>query len=609
MALTSDLAIAPRAAAAATLAEAFQLTVQDFPDRVALRTKEDEVLLTWAQYGDRVRRIAGGLSALDVGRGDTVALFLGSRPEFHLCDAAAAHLGATPFSVYNTYPAEQVAHLLDDSGANVLITERAMLETARAAAHQAGVDHLVVVDNAGVEDVTTLSELEGLSEDDFDFEAAWRAVTPDDLVTIIYTSGTTGPPKGVQLTHANVLATLRAYFEVVEFPDEGRVVSWLPMAHIAERACSHYLPIVRGYTTTCCPDPREVVAYLPEVRPTWFFAVPRVWEKLKAAIEAGIEADPESERRDAAKWAVATGLKRTRALQAGEQISAEDDLVYRKADELVLSSMRARLGLDEVRSVNVGAAPCPPGVIEFFHALGIPLAELYGMSESCGAGCVNPPDRVKIGTVGPPLPGVEARLAGASPASPGESVVGEILLRGPMVMSGYRNDPEKTREVIDGDGWLATGDIGEFDEDGYLRIVDRKKELIINAAGKNMSPANIEAAIKGANPLIGQAVAIGDNRPYNVALLVLDPDAAKVFAAKHGADPGDISGHPALAEAIEAGIEKANATLARVEQIKKWKLLPGEWQPGGDELTPTSKLKRKPIATKYAREIEALYAA
>jgi long-subunit acyl-CoA synthetase (AMP-forming) len=237
-------------------------------------------------------------------------------------------------------------------------------------------------------------------------------------------------------------------------------------------------------------------------------------------------------------------------------------------------------------------------VIEFFHALGIPLAELYGMSESCGAGCVNPPHRVKIGTVGPPLPGVEVRLADDN----------EILLRGPVVMSGYRTAPEKTREVIDGAGWLATGDIGEFDEDGYLRIVDRKKELIINAAGKNMSPANIEAAIKGAGPLIDQAVAIGDNRPYNVALLVLDPDAARAFAAKHGVDPGELAAHPALAESIEATIEKANATLARVEQIKRWKLLPGEWQPGGDELTPTSKLKRKPIATKYAQEIEALYA-
>jgi long-subunit acyl-CoA synthetase (AMP-forming) len=240
--------------------------------------------------------------------------------------------------------------------------------------------------------------------------------------------------------------------------------------------------------------------------------------------------------------------------------------------------------------VNVGAAPTPPDVIKFFHAIGIPLAELWGMSETCGAGCVNPPDRIKIGTVGPPTPGVEISLAED----------GEVLVRGRVVMSGYRNQPDKTKETIDDEGWLHTGDIGELDEDGYLKIVDRKKELIINAAGKNMSPANIEATVKSSSPLIGQAVAIGDARPYNVALITLDPDVAPGFIEQKGED--------AVQAEVQRGVDAANEQLARVEQIKKFKILDEEWQPGGDELTPTMKLKRKPIQEKYAAEIDALYA-
>jgi long-chain acyl-CoA synthetase len=266
----------------------------------------------------------------------------------------------------------------------------------------------------------------------------------------------------------------------------------------------------------------------------------------------------------------------------------------------VLSKIRSMLGLDELESMNVGAAPTPREVIEFYHALGLPLAELWGMSETTGAGACNPPDKIKIGTVGPPGPGIEMKLAED----------GELLMRGPVNMPGYRNAPDKTREAIDEEGWLHTGDVGEFDEDGYLKIVDRKKELIINASGKNMSPANIEAKIKSASPLIGQAIAIGDGRPYNVALITLDPDAAPVFAQQHGIEDTSfesLSQQPAVLEAVEQGIARANDDLARVEQIKKFKLLPNEWQPGGEELTPTMKLKRKPIAEKYQQEIEELY--
>jgi long-subunit acyl-CoA synthetase (AMP-forming) len=549
---------------ASTVAEAFQITAQTHPERCALRLKGDELSITWAEYADRVRRTAAGLAGLGLERGSSMGIMLTNRPEFHWFDAAALHLGATPFSIYNTYAPEQVRYQLQDAGARILVTEQAFAERLQGLD---GVEHLIVVDDEDGLDV------ESHAPDGFDFEAAWRAVEPDDVLTLIYTSGTTGPPKGVQLNHSNLIAAVNGFDQVIAFPDDGRVVSWLPMAHIAERACSHYLPMLLGFTTTCCPDPRQVVAYLPEVKPTWFFAVPRIWEKLKAAIEAGVAGEQDEAKKQATEWALGVGLKKVRAEQAGEEVPEELAQEYAKADELVLSKIRARLGLDRIESVNVGAAPTPREVIEFFHAIGIALAELWGMSETTGYGACNPP-----------------RLADD----------GEVLIRGPVVTPGYRNQPDKTREAIDAEGWLHTGDVGEFDEDGYLKIVDRKKELIINAAGKNMSPANIEAKVKASSPLIGQVIAIGDGRPYNVALITLDPDVRPGFVEQHGED--------AVEAEVRRGVDAANEQLARVEQIKKFKVLTDEWQPGGDELTPTMKLKRKPIHEKYAEEIEALYA-
>jgi long-subunit acyl-CoA synthetase (AMP-forming) len=580
------------------MAEAFQMTVEAHPDRPALRLKGDAMTMSWREYGERVRALTAGLAGLGLGAGDTLGLMLINRPEFHLFDAAALHAGATPFSIYNTYAREQIQYQILDAGARIVVTESAFLDRV---AGLEGVEHLIVVDGEGADGTLTIADVEASAEEGFDFEAVWRAVGPDDLLTLIYTSGTTGPPKGVQLTHENLLSAVRGFDQVIAFPDEGRVVSWLPMAHIAERSCSHYLPMVLGFTTTCCDDPRQVIAYLPEVKPTWFFAVPRIWEKLKAAIEAGIGAEQDAARKKAAEWALDVGLRKVRAEQAGETPSKELLEEHARADELVLAKMRAQLGLDAIESVNVGAAPTPREVIEFFHAIGVPLAELWGMSETCGYGTCNPPDRIKIGTVGPVSPGAEISLAED----------GEVLVRGPVVMAGYRNQPDKTREAIDDDGWLHTGDVGEFDEDGYLKIVDRKKELIINAAGKNMSPANIEAKVKASNPLIGQAIAIGDMRPYNVALVTLDPDVAPVFANQHGLESGaiaDLARDPAVIEEVQRGVDAANDELARVEQIKRFLVLPDEWQPGGEELTPTMKLKRKPIAEKYAEEIEALYA-
>ncbi len=595
----------PKGLDAATMAEAFQLTAAEHADRVAIRTRGDEFSITWGGYADRVRSVAAGLAAIGVGHGDTVGIMLTNRPEFHFADTAAIHLGATPFSIYNTSTPEQIGFLLEDAGNRILFTEQAMLDTVLAArdAASSALETIVVVDGDGDagDNTISLADLEQMGGEEFDFEAAWRAVQPDDLLTLIYTSGTTGPPKGVQLTHANLLATMGAFDELLRLPADGRLVSWLPMAHIAERNCTQYLPMTHGLTTTCCPDPRQVVAYLVEVRPTWFFAVPRIWEKLKAAMEIAFDAEPDVDRKEAVVRALEVGMKKVRAEQAVGIAPPELALEYAKADEEVLSDLRARIGLDKAEAVNVGAAPTPRQVIEFFHAIGVELSELWGLSETSGAGTTNPPGRVRIGTVGPATPGVELKLADD----------GEVLLRGGTVMAGYRNDPEKTAETIDADGWLHTGDVGELGDDGYLTIIDRKKELIINSAGKNMSPANIEAAIKTASPLIGQVCAVGDDRPFNVALIVLDPDAAPVFAQQEGIEDDSLeslAGEQAILEEVAAAVERGNADLARVEQIKRFKVVAAEWEAGGDELTPTMKLKRSPIERKYAAEIEELYA-
>jgi long-chain acyl-CoA synthetase len=591
----------PVGLAASTLCEAFQMTSAANPERVALRTKGGEREYTWADYAQKVRALSEGFVSLGLRPGDTLGVMLTNRPEFHFADTAAMHVGATPFSVYNTYSSEQIEFLVGDASCPIVVTEQAFLERIVAVQRACGtLKHVIVVDGEAPEGVLTLDEVTERGADGFDFESSWRAVKPEDVLTLIYTSGTTGPPKGVQLTHDNLVQAVRSFDKLIPFPNDGRVVSYLPMAHVAERNCSHYLPLVLGFTVTCCPNPREVIGYLPEVRPTWFFAVPRIWEKLKAALEAGVEAEQDPERKQATLWALDVGLRKVRAGQAGEEVSAELAQEHAKADALVFSKIRTALGLDDLMSLNVGAAPTPREVIEFFHALGLPLAELWGMSETCGAGTCNPPDRVKIGTVGPPAPGIEIKLADD----------GEVLIRGPVIMKGYRNAPEQTAETIDSDRWLHTGDIGEIDEDGYLKIVDRKKELIISAGGKNMSPANIEAKVKASSPLIGQAVAIGDARPFNVALITLDPDVAPAFAQQRGiADTSfeALAVEQAVIDEVQRGVDAANESLARVEQIKKFKILPTDWEPGGDELTPTMKLKRKPISQKYAGEIDSLY--
>jgi long-chain acyl-CoA synthetase len=583
---------------ARNLIQVLEATVERVGDDVAIRTADDSVTLTWNDVKDRSRAIAGGLSGLGVSKGDTVALLLSNRPEFIPVDLAAVSLGAVPFSIYPTLTPDQIQYVVSDAGARVAIVEAALLDGLVAAKQRLPeLEHVIVLD--GEAGTGTLAELEA-ADPHFDPAPIVAALGPDDLLTLIYTSGTTGPPKGVQLSHRNLMSLTSGVEDMITLPERGgKVISWLPAAHIAERGAHYYLPVERGLTVTICPDPRKIVEFLPEVRPTWFFAVPRIWEKLKAGLE-GMVANMPEEQGARSRAALDAALTKVRLEQAGQEVPDALAEAVAKADEEMFANLRKMLGLDQSVAVNTGAAPTPRGVLEFFAAIGIWVGELWGMSETCGLATCNPPERIKIGTVGPPVRGIEIKLAAD----------GEVLVKGDSVMPGYRNLPEKTAETIDPDGWLLTGDIGELDEEGYLRIVDRKKELIITAAGKNLSPANIESRLKMI-PLVDQAVAIGDRRKFISALLTLDPEAAPAWAAKHRIEDTDLvslAQNPKVIAEVQRGVDTANEDLARVEGVKRFKLLAQPWEPGGDELTPTMKLKRKPIADKYAAEIDALYA-
>jgi long-chain acyl-CoA synthetase len=554
-----------------TICELFQNAGDESDRAVAFRRDDGSVALSWAEYAAAVQAAANGLTAAGLNRGDTLACWLTNRVEFHVADAAALHLGAVGFSIYSTYTVEQAVHVIADAGCRVLVTESAFLERALAVRDrdECPLEMIIVVD-VDVEVPGTIRWEELLAAEapeGLDFEARWQAVRPDDLATLIYTSGTTGPPKGVELTHANVIAQLNALRRRLDYPLGARVVSYLPMAHVAERINAHYLAMAISADVTPVADGRTLSKCLPRVRPHFFFSPPRTWEKLRAAALAQLGAD----------------------VGNGEQVSDEARVEVLK-----------QVGFDQLRTAIVGAAPCPVQVIEFWKNLGIELVEVYGLSESTGVATLGGNQAAATGTVGRPLEGVEVRLGDGD----------EVLIRGPVVMRGYRNLPDATADAIDPDGWLHTGDVGAIDDDGNLRIVDRIKELIINAAGKNMSPANIEAQLKSSSPLIGQAVAIGDGRPYNVALITIDAEAKRTLASAGeltDLEPTSVVRDPSVIAQIQAGVDRANQALSRVEQIKRFVVLSQDWEPGGDELTPTMKLKRREINAKYAAQIEAIY--
>ena len=597
--MTTDIAYTHRTGVTArTVPAAFQQTLTLRPGAVALRTVGGTQEITWRDYGQRVRVLAAGLAALGLTRGDTVGIMLTNRPEFNLLDTAALHVGATPFSVYNTCSPEQIAHVFGNAGNKIVVTEQQFLDTIRAAG--VPIDHLIVVDGPA-EGATTLADLEANPDPDFDFDAAWQAVEPGDLATLIYTSGTTGPSKGVELTHRNVLAQILALTSgPLDVGLEDRALSYLPAAHVADRISGHAINLVTGIQITTVPDPREIAAALPDARPTVFFGVPRVWQKIKGGVEAKLAAETGA-KKAIADWAVSTGIAAAKADLAGTGRGPLLSMQHRIAEKLLLSKVRAALGLGELRVASSGAAPIPAETLEFFLGLGFCVSEVWGMSETSGVATYTELDKPRPGTVGRAVDGLELRLADD----------GEVLVRGAIITHGYRAMPEKTAEALDADGWLHTGDVGTLDTDGYLRIIDRKKELIINEGGKNIAPSNIENAVKAASSLVGQAVALGDAKPYITALIVLDPDMAAIRAKEIDATDADIATlarHPGIIEDIRAAIQAGNAKLARVEQIKRFTVVDTVWEPGGDELTPKMSLKRAPIAEKYAEQITALYA-
>ncbi|MEU6411109.1 AMP-dependent synthetase/ligase [Microbispora sp. NPDC046933] len=600
-----------REIAGRTVCEQLRWAATEHPDSPAYSDPAGDgwTTLTYAEARARVLQIAAGYAALGLRPGDAVALMLVNRSEHVLADLGAVHAGAVPCSVYATFAPEQIAYVARDVGARIAVL--------------GGPDDLARWEPilAELPALTRIVMLEGAPEGDERFlsweaflklgagelaagpdavEARWRAVTPEDTLAVLYTSGTTGNPKGVPLTHANVLFEIATTQRMIDLPVHGTQISYLTYAHIAERVLSLYLPLVKVNHVYFCTDMANLGATLGQVRPVLFFGVPRVWEKMTARLQALLATQP-PEQQENVRAAMAAGLAYVEGLQYGHTVTPEVREAYERADAALLSVVRALIGLDRARWCATAAAPMPAEVQRFFAGLGLKVIDVYGMTETTGAFTVNSPDVFKLGTVGRAEPGVEVRIAGD----------GEILTRSPLNTRGYLGLPEATAELLDADGWLHTGDVGSIDEDGFVRIVDRKKELFITSGGENVSPAVIEGHLKE-HPLIGQALAYGDRRPYPVAILTLDGEVAPEWARARGIAFGslsDLAGHRDVLKEVEAAVEAANRKLARVQQVKRWRLLPVEWTAETDELTPSLKLKRRVVHARYAEVIEELYGA
>ena len=583
-----------QAVAGQTIMSRFLETVAAHPTQVALRAKQPDgayAQWTYADYAARVASAAAHLRSLGIGPGDRVVLMMRNIPEFHFIDLGIAALGATPISIYNSSSPEQVAYLTGHCKAKVALVENDAFE---------GRFLNVRDDLPALEMIVNLSQPGGpeqlFESTPLDLAAEAGRCTPDTLATVIYTSGTTGPPKGVMLTHYNVVWTAEGYLRLLDVEPVGfSAISYLPMAHIAERMSTHYLAVMGGYEVTTCPDPGQIAAYAREVHPQIMFGVPRVWEKLYAGVQGALAADPDRKAKFDEAVAAAIPIAERRTLGTA---TAEDEATWAFLDDAAFAGVRSLVGLDNVEFAITGAAPIPAELISWYRALGVPLSEIYGMSESSGP-MTWEPTRVKAGTVGVAFPGTDCFLAED----------GEVCIRGGNVFQGYLDDPEKTAEALDADGTLHSGDIGQFDDEGYLRIIDRKKELIITAGGKNISPANLEAELKMI-PLVGQACAIGDQRPFVSALVVLDGEVAPAWAKEHGItfdSLADLAEHPDVVAEVNRGLEVAMAEFNNAERVKKVTILHDEWLPDSEELTPTSKLKRRGIHAKYAQEIDALY--
>lgn len=583
----------------------FLKTVSARGDLVALRWRAGSgwAEWTWRDYAERAARFGAGLQRLGLGRGQRVVIVTRNRPEFHVADLGTVLAGGTPVSLFGASSPEQAEYIVRHSGASVAVIEDA--ETLARFYHPGGalarLRHIVAIDAAGASEVApaVVAFDHVLSAEPLDLAEASNRIRPEDLLTVVYTSGTSGPPKGVMIAHLNAcwwIESVSRTLTSAEFSIPGkRQLSYLPMAAMAERLATHYLHLLRGTEVTTCAEADALMAHMQAVRPQIFLGVPRVWEKLHLGIQAALSADPA--RREGFQRALDVGRLAFAARAGGQELPAALDAAWRQAEAGALRPMRASLGLDACQVALSGTAPIPAEVVEFFLALGVPLTESYGLSESTAV--TMDVWHPRPGTVGRPIPGCEIRMQDD----------GEILLRSGNLFQGYLDDAERTAEAIDGDGWFHTGDIGAWDADGYLRIVDRKKELIVTPDGRNVSPANLESAIKAACPLVGQACVIGDRRPYLLALLVLDPAVAAAWAREHGIQAtglAELSTDAAVRDAVGQALEQVNRRFAEPEQIRRFALLPEEWRPGTDEMTPTMKLRRHAIAKRREREIAEL---
>jgi long-chain acyl-CoA synthetase len=563
----------------------------------AIRFPRDGTWHEWSfsELGKAVRELARGLAALGLEPGDRVALLGETRPEWTLADVALLAAGLVVVPVYHTNSPEECRYVVDHSGARAIIVEDEgqlkKIEAVRGELPE--LEHIVSMVPAG--DTTTFADLRARSVEIPELELQRRldAVQPDDVATIVYTSGTTGPPKGCMLTHRNVLFTGDAYVGQIHLEPPAVLFMFLPLAHALARVVQ-MVSIEYGCTLAFWSgDARRLVEDVGTAAPTHFPSVPRVFEKIHARVLArGEEGSAVKQRLFA--WAIATGRKARPAMRSGTA-SAALKAQYALADRLVLSKVRDLFG-GRLELALTGAAPIPREVLEFLDACGITVLEGYGMTETCAAATLNPPEDPRFGTVGPRLPGTDVRIADD----------GEILLIGPNVFKGYHRNDEATREVFEGDA-VRTGDLGELD-DGYLRITGRKKDLIITSSGKNISPNNIENALRESR-WISQAVVHGDNRSYLVAVLTLDPDEVKALAEELGIDGDEaaMADHPRVREALQRGVDQANARFARIEQVKKFTVLDHDLSQEAGELTPTMKVKRAVVEKRYADTFNGLY--
>jgi len=604
--------ITPVVKGSATLVEGFLRQVRTRPDSVAMyfRAGERWAPITWRQFGEAARWVSAFLLSEGVGEGEHAAIWAGNRPEWHIADAAILCARIRPVPVYFTLSAEQAAYVLGHSEAVVAFVESppVLAKVLSVRDRLPRLSRVVVMD--GLESATAeggfvLSWQEALARGEAavaerlaEVDRRAAAVNPDDVATLIYTSGTTGPPKAVLLTHRNCLSAAAGFASFVPADENDRILSYLPLAHIAERGASEFRQYIFGNPTYFASSIDRLAEHLRDVRPTLFFGVPRIWEKMAASMRAQLDS-ASGLRGRLANWAVGVGERVVDARQQGRDPGGLLGLQHALAERLVLSRIRAATGLDQAKILASGAAPIAPGVLRLLGAVGMEVLEVYGQTEDTGATTMNRPGKSRIGTVGTPVPGLEVRIAAD----------GEICVRGDVVFAGYYKDEAATAEAVV-DGWLLTGDVGEFDADGYLRITDRKKDLIITAGGKNIAPSNIETALQR-HRLIGNAVAIGDRRPYVSALLTLDMAEAELFAKEQGgAVPGarSLGDHPAIRAEVQRHVEEVNTALSSVEQVKRWTLLEDPFVVG-EELTPTLKVRRKVVAERYSSQIEANYSA